>query len=72
MVIVMGSLILDGVSMVVIMAYVWGFAIEMTKLANCEDVSLRRCEMMYEPSLVEMSVGGAFAYYHAMLLVDER
>ncbi len=44
MVIVVGCLILTGVSIVVIIAYVWGFAIEMTKLVSYEDVSLRRCE----------------------------
>ncbi len=45
MVMVVGSIILTGVSMVVIIAYVYGFAIERTKLVSCEDVSLRRCEM---------------------------
>ena len=50
MVIVVGSLILTWVSMGVIMVYVWGFALEMTKLVNCEDLFLRRCEMLYEPS----------------------
>jgi hypothetical protein len=72
MVIVVGSLILNGVSMVVIMAYVWGFTIDMTKLVSCEDVSLRRCKMMYEPSGVGMSVDGAVAYFDVILLVDER
>jgi hypothetical protein len=46
MVIVVGILILIGVSMVVNIAYVRGFAIEMTKLVSCEDVSLRRCDRM--------------------------
>ncbi len=71
-VIVMGSLILTGVFMVVIIAYVWGFAIDIAKLVSCEDVSLRRCEMMYDPSGVGVSVGGAVAYSNVMLLVDER
>jgi hypothetical protein len=72
MVIVVGSLILIGVSMIVIMAYVWGLAMDMTKLVSCEDVSLRRCEILYEPSGFGMSVGGAVAYSDVMLLVDER
>ena len=72
MVIVVGSLILTRVSMVVIIAHVWGFAIDITKLVRCEDLSLRRCEMMYVPSGVGVSVGGALAYFDMMLLVDER
>ena len=59
MVIVVGSQIFIGVSMVVIVAYVWGLAIDMSKLVSCEDVSLRRCDMMYEPSGVGMNAGGA-------------
>ncbi len=70
--IVVGSLILTGVSMVDIMAYVCGFAIDMTKFVSCVEVSLRRCEMMNEPSGVGMSVGVAVAYYEVILLVDER
>ncbi len=46
MVIVVGSLILIGVSMVANIAYAWGCAREMTKLVNWEEVSLRRWEMM--------------------------
>jgi len=72
MVIVVGSLILIGVSMVVIMAYVLELAIDMTKLVSCVDVSLRRCDMMCEPQGVGISVGGAVAYSVVMLLVDER
>ena len=54
------------------MAYVCELAIDMTKLVSCEEVSLRRCEMMNEPSGVGMSVGGAVAYFDVILLVDER
>jgi len=72
MVIVAGSLIFTGVFMVVIMAYVWGLVIDMIKLVSYEDVSLRRCEMMYEQSRVGMSVGGGVDYFDVMLLVDER
>ena len=72
MVIVVGSLIFTGVSMVVIMAYVWGLSIKMTKLVRCDNVPLRRYDMMYESSRVGMSVGGAVAYSDVMLLVDER
>ena len=72
MVMVVGSRILTGVSMVDIMAYVCGLAMDMTKLVSCEDVSLRRCEMMYEPSGVGMSVGGVVAYSDVILLVEER
>ena len=46
MVIVIGSLIFNGVSRMVIIAYVWGLASDMTKLVNCVDESLRRCEIM--------------------------
>ena len=60
-VIVVGSRIMAGVSMVDIMAYVCGLAIDMTKLVSCEEESLRRCEMMNEPSGVGMSVVGAVA-----------
>jgi hypothetical protein len=71
-VIVVGSLILTGVSMVDIMTYVCGLAIDMTKFVSCEEVSLRRCEMMNEPSGVGMSVGVVVAYSEVILLVDER
>ena len=46
MVIVVGSLFFTRVSVVAIKAYVWGFAMDMTKLASCENVSLRRCDEM--------------------------
>ena len=72
MVMVMGSRILTGVPMVDIMAYMCGLAMDMTKLVSCEDVSLQRCEMMYEPSGVGMSVGGDVAYCVVILMVDER
>ncbi len=49
-----------------------GLAIEMAKLVSCEDVSFRRCEMMYEPSGVGISVGDAVTYYGVMVFVDER
>ncbi len=67
-----GSRILTGVSMVDIMAYVCGLAIDMTKLVSWEDVSLRRFEMMYEPSGVKMSVSGDVAYSDVILLMEER
>ena len=70
--IVVGSRILTWVSMVDIMACVCGLAIDMTKFVSCEDVFLRRCEMMNEPYGVEMSVGVVVAYYWVILLVDER
>jgi len=66
-VIVVGSRILTGVSMMDIMAYVCGLAIDMTKLVSCEEVSLRRCEMMNEPSRVGMSVGGSVAYSNVIV-----
>ncbi len=50
----------------------WGLAIEMTTLVSCEDVSFRRCEIMYEPSVVGISVGDAVAYYGVIVFVDER
>ena len=55
-----------------IMAYVCGLALDMMKFVSCEEVSLRRCGMMNEPSGVGMSVSGAVAYSEVMLLVDER
>ena len=55
-----------------IIVYVCGLAIDMTKFVSCEEVSLRRCEMMNEPSVVGMSVGVAVAYSDVILLVDER
>ena len=72
MVIVVGRRILTGVSMMDIMAYVCGLAIDMTKFVSCEEVSLRSCEMINEPSGVRMSVGMVAAYSEVILLVDER
>ena len=69
--IVVGSLILTEMSMADIMAYVCGLAIDMTKFVSCEEVSLRRCEMMNEPSGVGMSVGVAVTYFDVVLLVNE-
>ena len=57
--IAVGSLILIGVSMVASIAYAWGCDREMTKLVSCEEVSLRRWEMMHAPSGVGSSAGGA-------------
>ena len=70
--IVVGSRILIGMSMVDIMAYVCELAIDMTKLVSCEEVSLWRCEMMIEQSGVGMSVDGVVVYSDVILLVDER
>ena len=69
--IVVGSRILTGVSMVNIMAYVCGLAIDMTKFVSCEGVYLRRCEMMNEPSGDGMSVGVTVAYSEVILLFNE-
>ena len=46
MVMVVGSPIFSGVSMVAIMAYAWGFAKEITKMVVYEEVSFLGCEMM--------------------------
>ena len=70
--IVVVSRTLIGVSMVDIIAYMCGLAIDMTKFVSCEEVSLRRCEIMNELSGVGMSVGGAVAYFGVILLADER
>ena len=70
--IVVGSLILIGVSMVDITTYVCGLAIAMTKFVTWEELTLRRCEMMIVLSGVGMSVDGAVAYFDLMFLVDER
>ncbi len=47
-------------------------AIEMTKLVSFEDASFRRCEIMYEPSGIGITLGDAVAYYGVMVFVDER
>ena len=72
MVMVVGILFFIGVSMVASMAYAWGFASEMTKLVNCDEVSLRRCEMMQNPSGVGISVGVVVRYYGVMTFMDVR
>ena len=69
---VVGSRTLVGGSMVDTMTCVCGWAIDMTKFVSCEEVSLRRREMMNEPSGAGIIVGGAVAYYDVMLLVNER
>ncbi len=46
---VVGILILIGVSIVDNIAYAWGWAKEMTKLVSCEEVSLRTWEITYAP-----------------------
>ena len=67
MMIAVGSLILIGVSMVASIAYASGCAKEMTKLVSCEEVSLKRWEMMYVPSGVGSSVGGALRSYGVVM-----
>ncbi len=69
---VVGSLILIGVSMVASMAYAWGFVSEMTKFVNWDEVSLRRCEMVCAPSGVGRSVGVAVEYSEVMTLMEVR
>ena len=70
--IVVGRRTLTGVSMVDIIAYVCGLAIDTMKFVSCEEVSLWRCEVTNEPPGVGMSVGVAVAYSDVILLVDER
>ncbi len=72
MVIVVGSLILIVVSMVASIAYAWGMAKEMTKLVSCEEMSLRRWEMLYAPSGVGSSVGGALRSSGVVMVSEER
>ncbi len=72
MVIVVGSLILIGVSMVASSAYAWGLAKEMTKLVCCVEVSLRRCEMTYAPSGVGSSVGVVLRYSGVVMVSEEK
>ena len=72
MVIVMVSLTFTGVSIADIVAYAWGFAMEMTKLMSCEGVSLRRCDTMYDPSCVGSSDGDAIVCFATIVLVDVR
>ena len=46
---------------------------EITKLVSCEEVSLRRCEMMYAPSGEGSSVGGdLYSSGVVMLSVDRK
>ena len=70
--IVVGSLILIGVSIVDSIAYAWGLAKEMTKLVSCVEVSLRRCEMMYAPSGVGSNVGVVLRYSGVVMVSEER
>ena len=72
MVIVVGSLILIGESRVASIAYAWGLAMEITKLVSCEEVSLRRWEMMYAPSGEGSSMGGALYSSDVMMGSEER
>ncbi len=72
MAIVVGSLILIGVSIVASIAYAWGLAKEMTMLVCCVDVSLRRCEMMYAPSGVGIGVGALVRYSGVDMVNEER
>ena len=71
MVIVVGSLILIGESRVVSIAYAWGCAMEITKLVSCEEVSLRRWEMIYAPSGVGSS-GGDTLYSAGVVMASEE
>jgi len=54
------------------MAYVLGFIMEMTKLVSCEDISLRRCDTMKDPSGVGSSDGRAVVWFGVMVLADVR
>ncbi len=72
MVIVVGSRILIGVSMVASIAHAWGWAKEMTKLVSCEEVSLRMWEIMYAPSGVGSKVGGAVRSSSVVMVNEER
>jgi hypothetical protein len=72
MVIVVGRRILIGDSSVVSIAYAWGCATEITKLVSCEEVSLRRWEMMYAPSGEGSSVGGALYSSGVVMVSEER
>ena len=70
--IVVGSLILIGESRVASIAYALGCAMEITKLVSCEEVSLRRWEMMYAPSGVGSSGGGALSASDVVMAIEER
>jgi hypothetical protein len=59
-----------GVSMVASMAYAWGFAREMTKMVICEEVFLRRCEMMLDPSVMGRSQGIVVKYSRVIFFID--
>ena len=71
-VIVVGSLILIGESRVASIAYAWGCAMEITKLVSCEEVFLRRWEMMYAPSGEGSSVGGALSASDVVMATEVR
>ena len=45
---------------------------EMTKLVSCEEVSLRRWAMMYAPSGVGSSAGGALRSSDVVMATEER
>ncbi len=72
MVIVVGSRILICASMVANIAYASGLAREMTKLVSCEEVSLRRWEMMYAPSGVGRSAGDVWRKSGVVMFSEER
>jgi len=72
MVMVVGRLILIGVSMVASIAYAWGCAKEMTKLVSCEEVSLWRWEMMYAPSGGGRSMGVVVRYSGVTTFMDAK
>ena len=71
MVIVVGSLILIGELRVASISYAWGCAREITKMVSCEEVSLRRCEMMYAPSSVG-SRGGSALRSSGLMVSEDR
>ncbi len=72
MVMVVGSLIFIGVSMVASVAYACGLAREMTKLVCWEELSFRTWDMMYAPSGVGSSAGVAFRWAVVTTVRDER
>ena len=72
MVIVVGSLILIVESSVASIAYACGCARDITKLVSCEEVSLRRCEMMYAPSGVGSRGGGDLRSSGTVMVSEDR
>jgi hypothetical protein len=60
-----------GVSKAVSMAYEWGSSMKITKLVSYDELSSRRCEIMWEPFGVVRGLGAVVCSW-VMKLVEVR